>query len=140
MKYIIVIIFLTSLYSCNFPKHYFNPAPTCENTNMQMEYDSPDYSVNNVHAILKVNHPNEYRYYFKTFIEEDGINKILVNFRDKNLCMDVLLSIDSLGKLNGMKRTNGKSYPRELYDLQWELDERFGKLEVMYTDMHDIID
>lgn len=105
-----------------------------------MEYGSPNYSVNNVNAILKVSHTNEYRYYFKTFIEEDGMNKILVNFRDKNLCMDVLLSIHNIGKLAGMKRTNGKSYPQELYDMQWKLDESSGKLEVMYIDMHDIID
>ena len=105
-----------------------------------MEYGSPNYSKKNVHAILKISHPSEYRYYFKTFIEEDGTNKILVNFRDKNLCMDVLLSIENLGKLDGMKRTYGKSYPQELYDLQWALNERFGKLEAMYIDMHEIID
>jgi len=140
MKHIIAILFLSSLCSCNFPEYYFTVPLACENTNMQMEYGSPNYSKKNVHAILKASHPSEYRYYFKTFIKEDGTNKILVNFRDKNLCMDVFLSIDNLGKLAGMKRTNGKSYPQELYDLQWELDESSGKLEAMYIDMHDIID
>jgi hypothetical protein len=43
-------------------------------------------------------------------------------------------------KLGGMLRTNGQSYPEELYGLQWEIKRVNGAEEVVYADMRSIID
>jgi len=48
--------------------------------------------------------------------------------------------VEHWGKLEGMKRTNGLSYPEELHDLKWKLAERNGHQEIIYVDMHEIVD
>ena len=50
------------------------------------------------------------------------------------------MRLADLGKLAGMKRTNGVSYPEELYDLKWSLETLNGKPVILYHDMHRIID
>ncbi len=140
MKKLIAIFILTNLIACNLPEHYYNDPITCDSADTNIVYKNNKYLKDEVHTTLKNSRPNQYRYFFKSFIEEDGIDKVVVSFRNKNICMDVLVWIDDLGKLTGMKRTKGRSYPKELYDLEWKLEKRNDKLEVVYLNMHDIID
>ena len=39
-----------------------------------------------------------------------------------------------------MKKTNGVSWPSELYDLKWKILEANGTEELIYNDMSKIID
>jgi hypothetical protein len=43
-------------------------------------------------------------------------------------------------KLDGMKRTNGKSYPRELHRLEWEIVTTGQQAIIRYVDMRRVID
>lgn len=137
---ILFILVLLCVYSCDYPKHYFDTPPICDSTKTQMEFGSDGYSIQELYAILRVSKPENFRYFFKSFHEIDNRTFMLVNFRNSANCLDVLLTIDKLGKLTGMKKTNGKSYPNELFDLEWDIETRDGMLEIVYVDMHDIID
>ena len=123
--------------SCDFPEHYFKSEPECKSdTSNDLKEENQKLSV----AKLKDKAPTDYRYFFKTF-QEEGINTFMItNFRNDESCFDVKVLVDKWDKLAGMKRTNGKSYPRELYDLKWEIKSINGSETVKYIDMHKIID
>ena len=145
-KIIIPILILASLMiligkSC-CPKYYFSASPICNSDNSIFEeqnYDQEAY-LNNVHQILATTKPEQFRYFRKTFLIENGTDYLVTNFRNDHQCFNVKLRLENLGKLAGMKRTNGRSYPVELYDLKWSLETRNGKTEIFYLDMHRIID
>lgn len=139
MKPLFIFIFLSIICSCNYPKHYFEDPIQCEGK-VQMHYDEEKYYIGEINTILSQSQPSDFRYYFKTFLLEDGNDYIVVKFRNADVCMDVKMRVEKLGKLEGMKRTNGISYPKELYELQWTTRLNTGLLEVYYVDMHDIID
>jgi len=65
---------------------------------------------------------------------------MVTSFRTSKACFDVTILVENWDKLAGMKRTNGYSYPKELYDLKWELVGDEGMKLVKYVDMHQIID
>lgn len=146
MKKVIAIIlpfvFLTIVGKTCCPKYYFSSKPTCNSDDPIFEeqtYDSEDYQ-NKVLQILATSTPEQFRYFRKTFLFENGADYLVTNFRNDLLCFDVKMRLADLGKLAGMKRTNGRSYPLELYDLKWSLEKRNGKTEIVYIDMHRIID
>ena len=124
------------------PKYYFSAKPTCnsdESIFTEQTYEDLNYQ-NKVHQILATSSPKQFRYFRKTFLIENGTDYLVTNFRNDHQCFDVKLRLEDLGKLVGMKRTNGHSYPVELYDLKWSLEKRDGKTEIIYLDMHRIID
>jgi len=72
-------------------------------------------------------------------LEEEKTYMVL-NFRNKKECFDVKMLVEKWDILTGMRLANGKSYPEELYDLKWEVTEMYGVEEVVYLDMHWIVD
>ena len=136
------LILLFTFNSCDFPEHYFKSKPLCQNkidyfnTN---DYENPEYQVKAI-GILRDHRPADFRYFFNTFLEEQENIYMITNFRNKEYCFDVKVLVKNWDKLKGMRRANGKSYPNELYDLEWSIITIDGKLKVLYVDMHDIID
>jgi len=136
------LIFLSTFNSCDFPEHYFEPKPECNNS---VDYfntadsGSPEYQAMAI-SILRDHQPAYFRYFFKTFLDEQQNVYMLMNFRGKEHCFEIKVLVDNWDKLNGMYHANGKSYPNELYDLEWSIITVNGKQEVYYIDMHDIID
>ena len=145
MKTRIFLILLVGLLVLGFvscPKDYFVKMPECikqeafqENLNpISEEYQSE------VLVLLRDKNPDEFRYKFETFLQEDGNIFMLTNFRNNEFCFDAKLLVNKWDKLGGMKRTNGKSYPKELYELKWKIDNINGLEQIVYLDMHRIID
>jgi len=138
--FLFILLFFSS---CDFPEHYFEPKPECQNS---IEYfnttdsTSEEYQAKAINNILRHSRPQDFRYFFKTFIEAGQNTYMLTNFRNNEHCFDVKVLVEDWKKLGGMRRTNGKSYPNELYDLNWSIITINGKQEVFYVDMHDIID
>ncbi len=136
-------ICLFSLFeSCDFPKHYFEPKPDCLNSLDYFNTADPRTPAYQSKALdlLRKHKPHDFRYFFKTFIEEGQNVYMITNFRNMEHCFDVKVLVQNWDKLTGMRRANGKSYPNELYDLEWTIISNNGKQEVLYHDMHDIID
>jgi hypothetical protein len=128
----------------SLPKAYFQPKPACthavsENLLHATNTFTPEYQ-KEVRSILETNKPGDFRYFFKTFLQQGETNYILVNLRNDQYCFDALMMVDRWDKLGGMKRTNGVSYPEEIYELKWKIAEKNGKQLIVYQDMHPIID
>lgn len=133
---------LLLLMACDFPEHFFSQPPKCIQHASFSKFDdanNPTYQKLVVEK-LEDRTPKEFRYFFKTFLTENQQIYMLTNFRNKNNCFDVKLKVDTLGKLAGMYRVNGKSYPNELYNLKWTKRGTHEQTELIYIDMHDIID
>ena len=93
--------------------------------------------------MIKTKAPTDFRYFFKTFLEEADKSYMITNFRNKESCFDVKVLIEewySGHLLAGMHRTNGVAYPKELYDLKWDLKIINQQEEIVYLTMHRIID
>ena len=131
------ISILTFVSLCDFPEHYFKSEPECksENTN-----DLNKENQKNLVDMLENKKPADFRYFFKTFEEEGNHTIMITNFRNEESCFDVKILVNKWDKLAGMKRTNGVSYPKELYDLKWKIKSSKGEKFVEYIDMHKIID
>ena len=139
-KYLLFIpLFVAGFYICRFlifvPKNYWKPEPKC------ISNLSFDFSKKGTAHLLKLNESLEgrstedYRYFFKTFLEEEKIYMV-VNFRNQHECFDIKMLVEKWDKLTGMRHANGKSYPKELHDLEWSIENG----EIIYQDMHPIID
>lgn len=139
---IILGLFLFSIIACDFPEHYFTPQPECVH---KIEFsDTPNSESETYQRLIlehiKAKNPEHFRYFFKTFIDENDATYMMTNFRNNDACFDIKILVEKWDKLAGMKRVNGRAYPRELYDLKWELASIDGKAQVVYMDMHKIID
>lgn len=121
----------------NFPKYYFSAEPSCVASFSDLQGNAYEQAI---WSHLKDKTPSDFRYFFRTFTQEDGKNYMIVNMRNETHCFDVKVRVAQGGKLEGMKRTNGVSYPKELYDLQWKLEQRAGRREVVFKNMGAIID
>ncbi len=136
-----VAIILLGAYTY-FPEHYFTAAVECSETGMVIESGDPLTTENQQILMEKIRTQSseDFRYYFKTFVEEGGATYMITNFRNDSFCFDIKMLVDKWNRLGGMLRTNGKGYPDELYNLKWEIVNIDGKEEVAYLDMHKIID
>jgi len=134
---LILIITLISIGSCDFPEYYFTSEPECKSENTD---DLKEENQKILIEQLKSKTPSDFRYYFKTFEEEGNNTFMITNFRNEDSCFDIKILVEKWDKLAGMKRTNGYSYPKELFDLKWELIMNNEKEIVKYIDMHKIID
>ncbi len=122
---------------CDFPEHFFSKKPECVNadqyfgshTSLTEEYQKK------VRDVLKNSTPENFRYFFLSFIGEQK-NYMMVNVRNDRYCFDAKILVNNWDKLAGMRRTNGKSYPTELYDLTWVIKNE----EIVFIAMHNIID
>jgi len=138
MKRILIFIsVLTFASSCDFPEHYFQTKPICHSESTDdLSRENQIRLVNR----LENKNPADFRYFFKTFEEEGNNTFMITNFRNEESCFDIKILVNKWDKLAGMKRTNGVSYPQELYDLVWEIKSIQGEKIVEYVDMHKIID
>jgi hypothetical protein len=139
----VVIIPLTIAF-VTLPKAYFISKPECNNVAgnsilNSKDVTSADYQ-NEVIRRLASKKPGDFKYFFKTFVQEGETTYMIINFRNDEQCFDARIKVDKWDKLAGMKRTNGVSYPKELYDLEWKIVETGIGRELMYVDMHRIID
>ncbi|QHT70985.1 hypothetical protein GXP67_32225 [Rhodocytophaga rosea] len=128
----------------SLPKAYFLSKPDCKSTlnfpsGSSPDFSSPDYE-KKVIDILETMEQHEFRYFFKSFVQEGKTTYMIVNFRNHKQCFDARMRVDNWDKLAGMKRTNGLSYPEELYEVKWQIGDREGTKELVYLDMHSIID
>ena len=132
---LLLVGFLICRFVIFVPKNYWKAPPECSNP-QTFDYDRPGtIHLSTLHEELKSKSPEDYRYFFKTFLEEDKIYMV-VNFRNEQECFDVKMLVDKWDKLAGMRWANGKSYPKELHDLEWTVKNN----EITYVDMHDIIE
>ena len=132
-------ILLLSLFSLCLAGACSEAEITCNGTDSQLAGLSPDSEAyqNRVLEILAASRPEDYRYYFKTFTEDGSDVYMVVNFRKQEQCFDAKILVARWDKLQGMKQTNGLSYPAELRSLVWHIDDAH---RVVYDDMADIID
>lgn len=121
----------------SFPKYYFSAEPPCVASFSDLQGNAYEQAIGDY---LEDKKPSGFRYFFQTFTQEDGKDYMIVNMRNDTYCFDVKIRVKQWGKLEGMKRTNGISYPKELYNLQWKLEQGAGRRELIFQDMHDVID
>lgn len=137
MKKYYPIIFCFIIFSCELSP----PPPECI---IQAPFDhlvqgSDAYQGAAIEKIENAETSN-YRYFFKTFLVRDDEDLMTVNFRNQQECFDVDILVEKWDKLGGMKKVNGKSYPKELINLTWNIEERKGSKKVVYQDMNWIRD
>ncbi len=132
-----ITFLLIFLSACGLPEHYFSPKPECKSVEAsKLKAKSHQELI----SILSTKKSEEYRYFFNYFADRCDDIYINVNFRNEESCFDIMMYVDKWDKLGGMKKANGKSYPEELYDLEWEIIMIDGVESVKYVDMHSIID
>jgi len=142
MKIILVFLIpILFLGACDFPTNYFTPAPECISENELIGKDVlSDEKQQVLRTSLKEKTYQDFRYFFKSFMKEGNQTFMIVNFRNETSCFDMKMLVNNWDKLRGMRRTNGKGYPNELYELIWEIQEVNDKKVLRYLDMHKIID
>ena len=128
-QYLVVLLIGLSLYSCDFPDYYWKKMPECK----------VEIAVSHL-SYLELYSPEDFRYTFITFIQENEEIIMHTKFVSENGCITVPILVEKWDKLEGMLKANGESYPKELYELNWSLQDRNGRTLVVYEDMHCIID
>ncbi len=134
MRFVLYCFVVLGICSCEL----YGPVPECVTPTeiSQLNYADKVY-VERVTSYLKKSNPSDYRYFFKTFLEGDNQTMMLTNFRNDSTCFDVLILVEDWSKLGGMRKVNGKSYPKELRKLEWRITENNV---IVYHDMGRIID
>lgn len=138
LRLVLVLLSIGFLSYIVLPQYYFKPKPACQNVDAVLSeetMESADYQ-NRVLEILNDSKPEDFRYFFKTFINKDQTIYLVVNMRNAEYCFDVKMLVSNCERLKGMYRTNGKGYPAELFDLTWKLNFP----EVIFLDMYPIMD
>jgi hypothetical protein len=122
--------------------NYFKPDPPCHPLDDSInEADSTTMARCNqaVMSIMERSKPEDFRYYFLQTIEKE-MKYMKVNVRNDTICFDVIMNTGTRYIIDGMLYVNGSTYPKELYGLQWKIEEINGKREIVYKTMHHIID
>ena len=142
MKQILILLFvLLTVNACNLPEDYFTSSPECTNEKVVVEGDVLNVeNQQTLREMIKDKDRKVYRYFFETFVEEGEHTYMITNFRNDEVCFSMKVLVNKWDKLEGMRKANGEAYPKELYDLEWELKSVNGQEEVVYIDMHRIID
>ncbi len=137
MKYLAAFVLCFSIISCELSP----PPPDCNETApfSKLEIDSKSYQ-DAVISKLENRSSLDYRYFFKTFFDQNDETFMTLNFRSNAECFDVNVLVQKWDKLAGMKKVNGKSYPKELINLKWTIQEFDGMKMIVYQDMDWIID
>lgn len=142
-KLLLLLLFAGTLiaFSAGLPRHYFSGKPACTEDPAwkNLTAGSAEYE-NKVWALLKQSKPSDFRYFFKTFETSGADTWLVVNLRSPKHCFDARIRVEHWDKLAGMKKTNGQSYPEELYGLKWKFAEQTGKQQIVYVDMDEIVD
>ena len=131
-----ILLLITLLTYLWLPTNYFKSKPDCVGMDIAAGKDIQTAAV----EYIESKKPSEFRYFFETFEENGARTFMVVSMRDGNVCFDAKILVEKWDKLEGMKKANGKSYPKELYDLKWHLEPRHDGLHILYDDMRSIID
>jgi hypothetical protein len=134
-NYITLLLGFAILISCSAPR------PECVNKEKYFDtntYESQEYQ-NKVINILHNDSPEYYRYFFVTFTGDDN-DYLVVNMRNDKNCFDAKILVTDWTKLAGMRKVNGKAYPKELHDLTWSLIRTKESWKILYGDMRTIRD
>jgi hypothetical protein len=135
--FVVVLLLCTAFFY--LPKNYFSDVPECRALTVVGD-ELSTANQQRFRDLLEAQSPQDFRYFFQTFLEENGHTYMVTNFRNEAACFNVKMLVTQWNKLGGMLRTNGQSYPEELYGLQWEIKRVNGAEEVVYADMRSIID
>ncbi|MDO1451931.1 hypothetical protein Q0590_37025 [Rhodocytophaga aerolata] len=139
-----VIVIPLFMAFVSLPKAYFLSKPDCNTKVANMIHGTADFTSTEyqkeVIKLLKSKESDDFRYFFKTFLQEGEMVYMVVNFRNQQQCFDAKMKVDKWDKLGGMRKTNGLSYPEELYEVKWKIEVIKDKQELVYQDMHAIID
>ena len=139
--FLMLLLVLITVSSCDLPEHYFTSSPECTDEKAIVEGDALTTENQGIlRETIKGKTPKVYRYFFEIFVEEGDNTYMITNFRNEEACFSMKILVDKWDKLEGMRQANGEAYPKELYDLEWELKTVNGQEEVVYIDMHRIID
>ncbi len=143
---VVMFLLLLSIFSFFPINHVFIKEADCINgaDNHFIGYSDTEYYKisyqEKVIELLSNRTPADYRYFFQNFIDEDPNTYMYVKFIGQTGCFTVKMTVDIWDILEGMKRTNGVSWPSELRELKWVVEIRDGTEELIYVDMYKIID
>lgn len=148
MLIVIIIIFVALLGFCylSTPKDVFTEKLDCIKgaDNQFIGYSDTNYFEDSyqekARELLLNKSIAEYRYIFQTFVDEGPKTYMYVKFIGQSGCFTAKMLVNKWDRLEGIKRTNGVSWPSELYDLEWVVEDINGVEELIYVDMHKIID
>lgn len=130
MKHALLALAILGLTaSCDLPDHYWVKMPECQTT---VEFESA--------TDFMETSPTDFRYKFLHFEQRGPRTYMFTEFINDSICVQVPIWVDKWDKLEGMLRTGGEGYPKELYDLKWELIQEEQGATIKYIDMHRIID
>ena len=147
-KLIIITVILFCLFRAYtavfWPKHIFSPAPACTShpflsENWEDDVLDPSYQ-KKISSFLQNYQPNDFRYFRETFIKEKGDTNIILNLRNEQHCFHALFHIDHFKQLDKMVSANGQSWPKELYDVEWRIENKQGQPILLFTKMAEVID
>jgi hypothetical protein len=128
-KFLPLALLAVMAISCDFPEHYWIKMPECSSTGeFEQATDFEGYS------------PADFRYKFLHFEQRGARTFMFTEFINDSVCVQVPIWVDRWDKLEGMLQRNGEGYPKELYDLKWELVLEADEAVIKYVDMHRIID
>ena len=125
---------------CDYPTHYWSAPPACVSEAPASAATLSDVYQSGVRARLVGTRPSDYRYFFRSFDRAAEPIKIVVNFRNARDCFDVLMYVPEPGPLAGMYANGPESYPEELYEVTWRIAVVDGVDQVVFEDMHPIVD
>ncbi|MEZ4850043.1 MAG: hypothetical protein R3B93_15780 [Bacteroidia bacterium] len=142
MKLSIYYLLALILFTNCTPNGYLASPPECKPSPQFAQIEDSQGNQYQKIALneLKNTTPEDYYYFFKTFIEEGEQVYMMTNFRNEKNCFDVKMLVNNWEKLEGMRKTNGKSYPKQLVNLTWTIDQNGENEQVVFVDMNTIID
>ncbi|MDX1939271.1 MAG: hypothetical protein SFU99_01900 [Saprospiraceae bacterium] len=142
LRMALVLLSIGFLSYMILPKHYFLPKPACQNTDTILSEEAMESAVyqDRVLEILNESKPEDFRYFFKTFLHENQNTYLIVNLRNADHCFDVKMRISNNEKLKDMQNTKGKGYPEELFGVIWKIQKQSAGADIIFLDMHRIID
>ncbi|MBS2101020.1 hypothetical protein [Carboxylicivirga linearis] len=117
--------------------------PNCENKNPIFDkYDvgSERYKTELVAQIKHYGQKN-LKYWFDSYIKENGNEYIIINIQNDSLCAKGKVLVRNWNKLEGIKQTQGKGYRgAELKGLVLDIEKDTNGVELIYSDVKRILD
>ena len=142
---VVLIVLLATVVGFSYaflPKHFFSSPPTCVADPIFSALEDPNSTTyqNTVLDLLSTKKPEDFRYIFQTFLEEEAQTYVLIELRNEAHCFIGKFLVLELGHLAPMKPSNGVSYPKELLEVEWEIANSETGKQLIFLNMHRIID
>jgi hypothetical protein len=122
------------------PAHFFAPRPRCEAANFTARYNgfyTDDHYQQEARMILRLYSPEEFRYFWQGFAEEDGRKYMYVRFVGEPGCFVIRMQISRWDVVAPSIHSQAKLYNNELYDLNWRIKRSIHREEVVYLGMYE---